>query len=90
MLINCMKCKKKQEIASVEYEVVQGTGAFRAKGLCPVCKGKVGVFVSEDKMPISDKAKLKPLSDKIKAEKKAKSSSKSGGKEKPKKKPVKK
>lgn len=84
MLINCMKCKKKQDVANVEYEVVQGTGAFRAKGLCPVCHGKVGVFVGEDKLPSGDKAKLKPISDKIKAEKKARSA-KAGGAQKKKK-----
>jgi hypothetical protein len=68
-----MKCKKKQEIPTVEYEVVKGTGAFRAKGTCPVCHGKVGVFVGVDKLPAGQKASLVSESEKIKAAKKTKS-----------------
>ncbi len=80
-----MKCKKKQEITSVEYEVVAGTGAFRAKGICPVCNGKVGVFVGVDKLPDSKKASLMAESAKIKANK-----TKKGGADKPKKRRAKK
>lgn len=82
MLINCMKCKKKQEIASVDYEVVKGTGAFRAKGSCPVCKGKVGVFVGADKLPESKKSSLLAESAKIKAAKANAKGTKAGSAEK--------
>lgn len=84
MLINCMKCKKKQEITQVEYEVVDKTGAYRAKGTCPVCHGKVGVFVGESALPPAEKTRLKPLSDKIKAAKKSKSGAAEKKKSKPK------
>lgn len=68
MLIACMKCKRKQNAVNIEYEVVQCTRAFRAKGLCSVCHGKVGEFISEDKVPSIDMIKLKPGKIKVETE----------------------
>ena len=54
MLIYCLGCKTKRDVASVKYEKM-ANGRYRAVGKCPKCSRNLGVFVGDDKVPKSRK-----------------------------------
>jgi len=50
MLIYCLSCKEKRDVAKVKYEKMSN-GRYRAVGKCPKCSHDLGVFVADDKVP---------------------------------------